>query len=51
MLLLLLSHFSHVQLRAAPKMAAHQAPHPQDSPGKAPGVGKYKHNHVEILIF
>ena len=39
MLLLLLSHFSCVRLCATPKMAAHQAPHPWDSPGMNTGVG------------
>ena len=39
LLLLLLSHFSRVRLCAAPEMAAHQAPHPWDSPGKNTGVG------------
>ena len=39
LLLLLLSHISHVQLCATPEMAAHQAPHPWDSPGKNTGVG------------
>ena len=39
MLLLLLSRFSHVQLCATPKTAAHQAPRPWDSPGKNTGVG------------
>ena len=39
MLLLLLSHFSRVRLCAAPWTAAHQAPHPWDSPGKNTGVG------------
>ena len=38
-LLLLLSRFSHVQLCATPETAAHQAPHPWDSPGKNTGVG------------
>ena len=33
-LLLLLSRFSRVRLWATPQMAAHQAPHPWDSPGK-----------------
>ena len=37
--LLLLSHFSRVRLRATPEMAAYQAPHPWDSPGKNTGVG------------
>ena len=37
-LLLLLSHFSCVQLCATPETAAHQAPHPWDSPGKNTGV-------------
>ena len=37
--LLLLSHFSRVQLCATPQMAAHQAPRPWDSPGKSTGVG------------
>ena len=35
----LLSHFSRAQLCASPQMAAHQAPHPWDSPGKNTGVG------------
>ena len=35
---LLLSHFSHVQLCVTPEIAAHQAPHPWDSPGKNTGV-------------
>ena len=39
MLLLLLSCFSRVQLCATPQTAAHQAPHPRDSPGKNTGVG------------
>ena len=39
MLLLLLSHFSHVRFCATPETAAHQAPHPWDSPGKSTGVG------------
>ena len=39
LLLLLLSRFSHVQLCATPEMAAHQAPHPWDSPGRNTGVG------------
>ena len=39
LLLLLLSHFSHVRLCATPQMAAHQAPHPWDSPGKSTRVG------------
>ena len=38
-LLLLLSSFSRIWLCATPKMAAHQAPHPWDSPGKNTGVG------------
>ena len=38
-LLLLLSHFSRVQLCATPWTAAHQAPCPWDSPGKNTGVG------------
>ena len=38
LLLLLLSHFSCVQLCATPETAAHQAPHPWDSPGKNTGV-------------
>ena len=37
LLLLLLSHFSRVQLCATPKAAAYQAP--WDSPGKNTGVG------------
>ena len=39
LLLLLLSRFSRVGLCAAPETAAHQAPHPWDSPGKNTGVG------------
>ena len=39
MLLLLLSHFSRVQLCATPETAARQAPRPWDSPGKNTGVG------------
>ena len=39
MLLLLLSRFSRVRLCATPYTAAHQAPHPWDSPGKNTGVG------------
>ena len=39
MLLLLLNHFSRVQLCATPEMAAHQAPCPWNSPGKNTGVG------------
>ena len=39
MLLLLLSHFSHVRLCVTPYMAAHQAPLSWDSPGKNAGVG------------
>ena len=39
LLLLLLSHFSSVQLCATPQTAAHQAPCPWDSPGKNTGVG------------
>ena len=39
LLLLLLSHFSCVQLCATPETAAHQAPRPWDSPGKSTGVG------------
>ena len=38
-LLLLLSRFSRVWLCATPETAAHQAPHPWDSPGKTTGVG------------
>ena len=38
-LLLPLSHFSRVRLCATPQTAAHQAPHPWDSPGKNTGVG------------
>ena len=38
MLLLLLSRFSSVRLRATPETAAHQAPCPWDSPGKNTGV-------------
>ena len=39
LLLLLLNHFSRVRLCATPQRAAHQAPHPWDSPGKNTGVG------------
>ena len=39
LLLLLLSRFSRVRLCATPYTAAHQAPHPRDSPGKNTGVG------------
>ena len=39
LLLLLLSHFSRVRLCVTPETAAHQAPHPWDSPGKNTGVG------------
>ena len=39
LLLLLLSHFSRVRLCATPETAAHQLPHPWDSPGKNIGVG------------
>ena len=38
-MLLLLNRFSRVRLCATPEMAAHQAPHPWDSPGKNTGVG------------
>ena len=41
LLLLLLSHFSRVRLCATPQTAAHQSPHPWDSPGKNTGVGCY----------
>ena len=39
LLLLLLSRFSCVRLCATPQMAAQEAPHPWDSPGKNTGVG------------
>ena len=39
LLLLLPSRFSRVPLCATPETAAHQAPHPWDSPGKNTGVG------------
>ena len=39
LLLLLLSHFSRVQLCVTPQTAAHQAPPSLDSPGKNTGVG------------
>ena len=39
LLLLLLSRFSRVRLCATPWTAAHQTPHPWDSPGKNTGVG------------
>ena len=38
-LLLLLSHFSRVWLCVTPETAAHQVPHPWDSPGKNTAVG------------
>ena len=38
-LLLLLSHFSCVQICVTSEMVAHQAPCPWDSPGKNTGVG------------
>ena len=38
-LLLLLSHFSHIQVCATPQTAAIRLPHPWDSPGKNTGVG------------
>ena len=38
-LLLLLSHFSRVQLCATPQTAAHRFRCPWDSPGKSTGVG------------
>src|SRR5574340_523444 len=38
LLLLLLSRFSRVRLCATPETAAHQPPHPWDSPGKNTGV-------------
>ena len=38
-MLLLLSHFSRVRLCVTAWTAAHQAPHPWDSPGKNTGVG------------
>ena len=38
-LLLLLSRFSRVRLCVTPQTAAHQVPHPWDSPGKNTGVG------------
>ena len=36
---MLLNRFSRVQLSVTPEAAAHQAPHPWDSPGKNTGVG------------
>ena len=36
---MLLIRISRVRLHATPQMAAHQAPHPWDSPGKNTGVG------------
>ena len=36
---MLLSHSSCIRLCATPLMAANQAPHPWDSPGKNTGVG------------
>ena len=39
MLLLLLSHFSHVRLCVIPQTAATRLPRPWDSPGKNTGVG------------
>ena len=35
----MLSHFSRVRLCVTPETAAHQAPHPWDSPGKNTGMG------------
>ena len=35
----LLSHFSRVRLCVTPETAAHQVPHPWDSPGKNTAVG------------
>ena len=40
---MLLSRFSRVRLCATPETAAHQAPHPWDSPGKNTGVGCHFH--------
>ena len=37
--MLLLRRFSRVRLCATPETAAHQLPHPWDSPGKNTGVG------------
>ena len=45
-LLLLLSRFSRVWLCATPETAAHQVPHPWDSPGKNTGVGCHFLLHV-----
>ena len=39
LLLLLLSHFSHVHLCVTPETAAHRLRRPWDSPGKNTGVG------------
>ena len=39
LLLLLLSHFSRVQLCVTPETAAHRLPRPWHSPGKNTGVG------------
>ena len=41
LLLLLLSHFSHVRFCVTPQTAAHQAPRPWDYPGKNTGVGQW----------
>ena len=61
--MLLLHHFSHVQLCVTPQTAAHQAPDIWDSPGKNPRVdccflfqcmkGKVKVKsliHVRLLV-
>ena len=48
-LLLLLSHFSRVRLRATPSTAAQQAPRPWDSPGKVKSVADTSRNNEESL--
>ena len=48
-LLLLLSHFSCVQLCVTPSTAAHQAPRPWDSPGKVKSVADTSRNNEESL--
>ena len=52
LLLLLLSRFSRVRLWVTPRIAAHQAPRPWDSPGKSTGVGcrfLLQYNYASVL--
>ena len=46
---LLLHRFSRVRLSVTPQMAAHQATHPWDSPGKNTGVGCHFLLHLQRL--